>query len=131
MIRNQECGFILLEVMVSIAIIAIALTAVLSSQSQSLSLAGEARFNTTSALLAQNKMAEIEAEKPEEMTSDSGDFGEDFPNYRWDLQVSDVSLPETEGLSDLLKRFDLNVSWGDDERYIYRVRLYRFVPKTE
>ena len=54
-------GFTLLEVMVAMAIIAIALTAVLGSQSKSLSLASEAKFSTTVALLAQSKMAEIEA----------------------------------------------------------------------
>jgi general secretion pathway protein I len=56
MMRKENRGFTLLEVMVAIALIAIALTAVLGSQSQSVSLAGEARFNTTATLLAQSKI---------------------------------------------------------------------------
>ena len=123
-------GFTLLEVMVAMAIIAIALTAVLGSQSQSLSLASEAKFNTTAALLAQSKMAEIEAEKPEDLTSDSGDFGEDYPGYRWDKSVDDVTFDEPEGVSDYLKRIDLIISWEEREQYEYRLRLYKFVPKT-
>jgi general secretion pathway protein I len=116
--------------MVAMAIIAIALTAVLGSQSQSLSLASEAKFSTTAAFLAQSKMAEIEAEKPEDLTSDSGDFGEDFPGYRWDLTVNDVTLDEPEGVSDHLKQIDLTVSWEEHDQYRYSLKLYRFVPET-
>jgi len=129
--KNDKCsGFTLLEVMVAMAIIAIALTAVLGSQSQSLSLASEAKFSTTAAFLAQSKMAEIEAEKPEDLTSDSGDFGEDFPGYRWDLTVNDVTLDEPEGVSDHLKQIDLTVSWEEHDQYRYSLKLYRFVPET-
>ena len=124
-------GFTLLEVMVAMAIIAIALTAVLGSQSQSLSLASEVKFSTTAALLAQSKMAEIEAEKPGDLTSDSGDFGEDYPGYRWDKSVNDVTFDEPEGVSDHLEQIDLTVSWEDNDQYVYRLRLYRFVPETE
>ena len=84
----EPAGFTLLEVMVAMAIIAIALTAVFGSQSQSLTLASEAKFSTTAAFLAQSKMAEIEAQKPEDLTSDSGDFGEDFPGYLWELSLA-------------------------------------------
>ena len=130
--RNFETsGFTLLEVMVAMAIIAIALTAVLGSQSQSLSLAGEAKFSTTVSFLAQSKMAEIESEKPENLTGNSGDFGEDFPGYRWNLRIDDVTFDEPEGVSDHLRQIDLTVSWEDNDQYAYRLRLYRFVPETE
>jgi len=112
------------------AIIAIALTAVLGSQSQSVSLAGEAKFSTTAALLAQMKIAEIETEKPRDINSGSGDFGEDFPGYIWELTVSDADFETPENVSDHLKQFDLKISWGEDELYEYRLRLYRFVPKS-
>jgi general secretion pathway protein I len=131
MINDKYLGFTLLEVMVAMAIIAIALTAVLGLQSQSLSLASEAKFSTTVAFLAQSKMAEIEAQKPEDLTSDSGDFGEDFPGYRWDLSVNDVTLDEPEGVSDHLKQIDLTISWEEYDQYQYRLRLYRFVPETK
>jgi general secretion pathway protein I len=129
--KNDKClGFTLLEVMVAMAIIAIALTAVLGLQSQSLSLASEAKFSTTAAFLAQSKMAEIETEKAEDVASDSGDFGEDFPGYRWDKTVNDVTFDEPEGVSDHLKQIDLTVSWEEHDQYQYRLRLYRFVPET-
>jgi len=128
--RKEDPGFTLLEVMVAIALIAIALTAVLGSQSQSVSLAGEARFNTTAALLAQSKMAEIELQDPEDLTADSGDFDEDFPGYTWNLSVSNVMFDRPENVSDHLKQVDLTISWGEDAQFQYALRVYRFSPKT-
>jgi len=123
-------GFTLLEVMIAVAVIAIALMALLGSQSQGLSLANESRFNTTVSLLAQGKMAEIEALKDlQNLVSDSGDFGDDFPDYTWQLTVDDVSFEGAEEVSDQLKLIDLEVSCGLDKRYQYRLRLYRFFPK--
>ncbi|MBL7226074.1 MAG: prepilin-type N-terminal cleavage/methylation domain-containing protein [Desulfobacteraceae bacterium] len=123
-------GFTLLEVMIAVAIIAIALMAVLGSQSQGLSLAGESIFNRTASLLAQGKMAEIEAVKDQrDLNSDSGNFGDEFPGYTWQLSVHEVLFDGAEKLSDRLKQIDLEVSWGSDELYQYRLTLYRFFPE--
>jgi general secretion pathway protein I len=129
--RHFQSGFTLLEVMIAVAIIAIALVAVFGSQSQSLSFANEAKFNTTAALLAQSKIAEIAAETPEDLASESGDFGEDFPNYHWNLTVSDVEFGETGEVLEHLKKIDLSLSYGEHDQYQYRLRLYRFVPRTQ
>ena len=131
MMKTKTEGFTLLEVMVAVALLAIALTAVLGSQSQSVSLAGEAKFNTTAALLAQSKMAEVEVEDAEDLTSDSGDFGEDFPDYTWEMTVSSVLLGHPENVSDHLKQIDLTISWGEDGLYQYALRVFRFSPKTQ
>jgi general secretion pathway protein I len=128
--QRESSGFTLLEVMVAMAIIAIALTAVLGSQSQGVSLASEAKFNTTAPLLAQSKIAEIEMTEAVDLSGNSGDFGEDFPGYTWEFIVEDVVFEKPENVSDLLKRIDLKVSWGDEEQYQYRLRLYRFFPKS-
>jgi general secretion pathway protein I len=120
-------GFTLLEVMIALAVISIALMALLGSQSQGLSLANESRFNTTASLLAQGKMAEIEAIRDQrDLASDSGDFGEEFPDYAWQLSVHDVSFEGAGKFSDRLKRIDLEVSYVPDSRYRYQLRLYRF-----
>ena len=123
-LNHVKAGFTLLEVMVAMAIVAIALTAVLGLQSQSVSLAGEAKFNTTGPLLAQMKMAEIEMKKSEALTSDSGDFGEDFPGYCWDMTVRDFVFPGTENDSSGLKQIDLTISWTSVPRFQYKLRLY-------
>lgn len=122
-------GFTLLEVMIAVAVMAIALMALLGSQSQGLSLANESRFNTTASLLAQGKMAEIEAITDQRnLASDSGDFGDDFPDYAWELSVSNVSFEGADTVSDRLKQIDLEVRYVPDTRYRCQLRLYRFFP---
>ena len=81
-------GFTLLEVMIAVALIAIALTTLLGSQSQSVSFANSAKFETMAALLAQSKMSEITVQESDELTNDSGDFGDDYPGYAWEVNVS-------------------------------------------
>ena len=124
-------GFTLLEVMTAMAIISITLVVVFGSQSQSVSLASEAKFTTTAALLAQSKIAELEAENSVDVASSSGDFGEDFPGYRWELTVSDVGFADTEKGAEHLRQIDLKLVWGDHDQYGYKLRLYRFVPSTK
>jgi general secretion pathway protein I len=117
--------------MIATAIIAIALVAALGSQSQSVSLANEAKFATTVAFLAQKKMAELEAEEVEDVSSDTGDFGEDFPGYRWESEVSDAPLEGFEKVSDRIKKIRLTVYRAEDDGYQYHLNLYRFAPAVD
>lgn len=111
-------GFTLLEVMIAMAILAIALVAVFSSQAQSISMVGDARLTTTAALLAQAKMAEYELDAPDALGSASGDFGEDFPDYEWRAEVGDEAA--------LLRRIEITVTNTRLERdNTYRLLLYR------
>ena len=128
---SKASGFTLLEVMIALAIIAIALVAALGSQSQSVSLANEAKFTTTVTLLAQGKMAELEAMDAKDLISDGGDFGEDFPGYRWESVITDLAMEGFEEASQHVKRIGLTVSWGEDDRYQYRLTFYRFVPEKD
>ena len=115
-------GFTLLEVMIAMAILAITLVALYQSQSQSISMASDSRFLTTASLLAQTRMAEIDAADPRSVVSANGDFGDDYPGYTWRLEVSAVEeLP-------LLKRMTLTVTQGRMvTRNTYRLILYKVV----
>ena len=117
-------GFTLLEGIIAVAIIAIALTTLLGSQSQSVSFANSAKFETMAALLAQSKMSEITLQKKDALASDSGDFGDDYPGYSWDVTVSDISIEGVYSISDYLKQIDLTVTWGT---FSYNLRLYQYV----
>jgi len=98
----KKAGFTLLEVMVAMSILAMALVAVFHMQSQSISMAGEARFLTTASLLAQRKMAEIEANQSTDNKSQEGDFAPDYPAYGWTIQVTDTQIAK-------LKKIEVNV----------------------
>ena len=125
MLNNK--GFSLLEVMIAVALIAIALTTLLGSQAQSVSYANSAKFETMAALLAQSKMSEITVQDADSLSSDSGDFGDDYPGYAWEATVSDISIEGLDAISNYLKQVDLTVSWGV---FKYSIRLYHYVQAT-
>ena len=119
----HQKGFTLLEIMIAVAIIAIALTALLGSQSQSVYFANSAKFETMATLLAQSKMSELVLEDSFSLSSNSGDFGDDFPGYAWKATVNDIVI-EGIDVSDYLKQIDLVVTWGVHR---YDLRLYHYV----
>jgi general secretion pathway protein I len=113
-------GFTLLEVMIAMAILATTLVVVFQSQSQSVSMTSRARFETTASLLAQSKMAEMEAAKPEDVISESGDFDDDFPDYSWQVDVTETELKS-------LKRIEVKVvNEMMTSNNSFRLVLYRF-----
>lgn len=120
----HNSGFTLLEVMIAVAIIAIALTTLLGSQSQSVAIANSAKFETMAALLAQSKMSELTVMETGTLISDRGDFGADYPGYEWEATVSDITIEGVGTLSDYLKQIDLKVTWGV---FSYQIRLYHYV----
>ncbi len=122
--KIAAAGFTFLEVMVAVAIIAIALVTLIGSQSQSVSIAGEARFDIMASLLAQQKLTGIEAGNFDTLFSDEGNFGKQYPDYRWHTEVQSLSADETglTGTGDMLKAVDLTVTRTGDERSSYLVR---------
>ena len=114
-------GFTLLEVMIAMAILAITLVAVFQSQSQSLSMAGDSRFLTTASLLAQSRMVVIDAADPREVKAGSGDFGEAFPDYGWQVGIADTEIAA-------LKKITVTVTNnGMAAGNAYRLVLYKVV----
>jgi general secretion pathway protein I len=92
MTQNKANGFTLMEVMIAMAILAIALVAVFQLQSQSISMSTDSRFMTTAALLAQSKMVEVEAGSTLSNHSEDGNFGPDYSQYTWHLEIGDTQL---------------------------------------
>lgn len=123
-IWRPETGFTLLEVMVAVAIIAMSFVSLLASQSQSISIASIARFETTAAMLARHKLAELQVEGFDALSGGSGEFEDDFSEYHWQAEVTELTEDETgiAGSDGLLKLVDLQVSRGDDEDAVFAVR---------
>ncbi len=122
---QSDFGFTLLEIMVAVSIIAIVLVSVYKMHAQTISMNYESRFYATAPLLAQFKMAELETKSLEDLTGDSGNFGDDFPGYSWNLVIDDA---ESEALGDTakdLKKIDVTVFLNNDE-FTYSLRTYRF-----
>ncbi len=122
---SDRRAFTLLEVLVALAILAIALTTLFGAQSGSLNLAAEAKFATTASLLAGLKRAELESGRLAPVDA-QGDFGKDFPGYTWKMDVRDATgdlsgLPAV--VSGDLRRVDLTISWAG-QAASFRIRYY-------
>jgi general secretion pathway protein I len=123
-------GFTLLELMIAIAILAISLTVIYGSQSQSVSLATESKFNTAAALLLNLKVAELECGIVD-LRADEGDFGEDYPDFSWKIEIDDADLAELEIAGELgrsLKRARITISW-ENSPFSHSVDYY--LPEKE
>jgi general secretion pathway protein I len=116
-------GFTLLEVMIAVAILAITLVTVFKSQSQSISMAGNARFLTTASLLAQSKIAELEVMDMKNVRTENGDFGQEFPDYEWRMIVKETEI-------DAVKKIELMVTNNRMRlNNTYMLEYYRFISK--
>lgn len=124
--QKPEHGFTLLEVMVALAIMSIVLVSVYRMHSQSISMNAAARFYTQAPLLAQHKLAELETESAKDLSGDSGDFGDDFPGYSWQVAVNEVSSEALGDIANDLVGIDVTVSFNENE-HLYNIRAYRFV----
>ena len=107
---RSHVGFTLLEVLVAVAILAIAMVAILKANVQNLDALNESRESTMASLLAAGKLAEIEAMGPADWAEFQGDFGEDHPDYTWEVETART---EAEGLMRVV--VTVMRSGGEDE----------------
>ena len=122
---NRAPGFTLLEVMVALAVMSIVLVSVYRMHSQSLTMNTAAQFYTQAPMLAQSKMAELEALSTNGFPEDSGDFGEQFPGYSWKVSQKDVASEVLGTVAEDLKQIDITVSYNSNQ-FSYNLRTYRF-----
>jgi len=119
--RNE--GFTLLEVLLSLAIMSIALLAVFRLQAQNLDLQSEASFLTLASQLGQQRMAEIEAGPDLRESQSSGDFGELYPGFRYEEEIARVAGMKHLWNVRLLVREEGDL---DARRILLETRIYRY-----
>jgi general secretion pathway protein I len=127
-----DTGFTLLEVMVAVAVIAIAFVTLIGAQSQSVTIATSAKFDAQASLLAQRKMAELCLQNYGELNGGSGDFGTEHPSFFWKAEVTDLGEGDTgiKGVAGMLKAIDLTVSFEQDAAQLYVLRTIVFQKKN-
>ncbi len=98
--RGCEAGFSLLEVMVSLAILAMSLVILSRVVTTNVVAANHSRLTTAATFLARTRISMMEQSLLEygfsEMDGeDNGDFAEEgFPSFRWYTNVERIELPE-------------------------------------
>lgn len=144
-VTSRNSGFTLLEIMVSTAILAVALLAIMSMQANTLLTSRRAEDLTVATMLARREMMEVELELqkgqrrgefPDEK-SESGNFEEPYADYRWRYEIKRVELPApmvgeegsiqatvgaqlTQEISKSVRELKLTVAWdeGGEEQTI-------------
>ncbi|MCI5150994.1 MAG: prepilin-type N-terminal cleavage/methylation domain-containing protein [Candidatus Electrothrix sp. MAN1_4] len=121
---TSHTGFTLLEVMIAVAIVAITFVSLLGAQSQSISIAGISRFETNAAMLAREKLTELQLEGFDQLSSGSGQFEDAFADYSWQAEARELYEDETgiTGVEGILKHVTLEITRGDDQKQSFKLR---------
>jgi general secretion pathway protein I len=116
-------GFTLLEVLVALAVLAVALVSLLGLQHRNLLLSMQAERLSMGTLLVREMLTRTQLEGPEAARVTSGDFADlhpgQYPEFRWYRTVSPAPI---EGLWELR----VGVTWG--ERADEQAELTLFTP---
>jgi prepilin-type N-terminal cleavage/methylation domain-containing protein len=115
-------GFVLLEVIVSVAILGIAVSTILRSFTLSLDASRRSEIYSTSVMLAENLLEEIQVTPPSEGEY-KGEFGPDYPGYRFIVvrEDEDLKYDSVRGYRDKkdlypLRRVHLEIFYKNESR---------------
>ncbi|MCK5912582.1 MAG: type II secretion system protein [Desulfuromusa sp.] len=122
-VRHCNKGFSLLEVMIALAIVAIALVSLLGLSNRSILVQDKIQRLTRATLLAQQVMSEQELNignsrlnwEPQE-----DDFSEPFTDFHWQVSYQDTLISQ-------VKQVTVIVLWGKAEKN-EQVQLVSFLP---
>ena len=107
--RQARRAFTLIEVLAALLLIGIVLPAIMKGIAASSSAASSARHRNEASGLVESKLGEIVATNQwQDNTDFSGDFGTDWPDYKWHATVQPWA-GDTTGTS--LQQLDVTVTW--------------------
>jgi len=108
---RRKKGFTLIEIMIALSVLSIALVVLLGLRNQGITLAARSRHMIEATLLARQKVTEISAAGFAELGEKEGDFGDEFPQYKWRQNV--VQTP-----FNVVRELLLQVVWKEENREI-------------
>jgi general secretion pathway protein I len=108
--QATQAGFTLLEVMIALAIVAVALVALLGLENRSIAVSTRQQMVTRATLLAQERLVEIEhASAAATIGEDQGVFAPPFAGFRWQVRYLATPLPQ-------ILLVEMTVAWGESRR---------------
>jgi hypothetical protein len=108
-----------MEVLITILMIALIIPIAMKGISIATSVSSDSKRKLEATILAENRMAEILIGKEWHNNSESGNFSNEYSQYRWQMNTSDWG-------EDRLKQIALKVSWEQHGRE-KNVTLYTLV----
>ena len=103
---SSSHGFTLLEILATFVLIAIIMPVAMKGIGMAIRLAGSSVQQVEACSLAETKLAELLVTHEYLSGPQSGDFGSEWPEYRWNVQVVEWSEAS-------LKEISVNVIWKD------------------
>jgi len=120
-------GFTLLEIMISVSIIAIVFVSLFRMQSGTIDLAQGGKFNSMAPFLARKLLVDIEQDLTDR-SEFAGNFGENYPGYEWVCKIT-TSFDGLDFLSETshgnLKKIYLEISEKNRQK-AYKITTWRF-----
>ena len=110
-VPSERSGFTLVEILVTLAILAAVLPALLNAFASAARNQALSDNSTTALYLLKFRMAEIEMEGFPDVGEGSGEFGENS-RYRWSSIVEDIESEEIENV----RRVQVTVMWQHKNR---------------
>jgi general secretion pathway protein I len=107
-VPHSARGFTLVEVLATIMLLAIVIPALKEGITVATGLASSSRLRTEAAGLAESKLNEVLATGEWQNGQTSGDFGTDYPTFRWQATVTSWPYDTT---SAGLQQIDMEVTY--------------------
>jgi prepilin-type N-terminal cleavage/methylation domain-containing protein len=130
-------GFTLIEVLISVVILATGIVVVLQGLHASLSALDGSVEKTRSAMLLRNKIVEAQAaaldgSDPSTLAS-SGSFLDPYDLYKWRYRVNQVDSPSVDTLgASVGDLYEVGVAvWRDDSARVYTAATLVYVPPAD
>ncbi len=108
-IAKSERGLTLLEVMIALAIVAIALTALLALSNRSIGVHDRLQSLTRGTMLAQQMLALVETAPGRYQERREQSFDEPYEAFRWRFVFGETPI-------DGVRTVTVTVLWGEEER---------------
>jgi general secretion pathway protein I len=104
---KSRAGFTLIELLATFVLIAIIIPVAMRGISLSTRIASHSKKQIEAISLAETKLTEFLITEDWQNGDQSGDFGEEWPEYRWNLVIEDWEEEETS------QQLALSVEWSE------------------
>ena len=101
---NRSGGFTFAELLVTVVLIGIIMPVAMQTIALCTRLAGLSRKETEAACLARTRLTELTTSDEWQSSGKAGDFGSDWPGYRWTAEVSNWT-------DSVVSQVDVTVHW--------------------
>ncbi len=126
-IRRRYRGLTLAEVLATVAIMAIVLPVIMQAISISTALASTTRLRSQATYLAEMKLDELVASGEWKTAALGGDFGAQWPGFRWESAVNDWDEADMRQLQVSVRYF----ARGQDREIVLTTLVYDSSAVTE